>query len=467
MGFKRSIFAALTLMTQTQTKIRILFSCPGRISPFLLSLLAASILLTVSASAQISLTTAVDLALRNSPRVRMATADVDKARAVLAEAHDVYIPTIVAGSGLGYAYGVPVTPPSVFNISSQSLVYNSSQRDYIRSATGGLEAANLALIDIRQQVAEDTTVTYMALDYDLERLKVMSTQRSYASRLTQIIEDRLAVGQDTQVELTRSRRNSAQFRLQDLQLQEDIDSRREHLARLTSLPATSLITIHSSIPPLPTVIASPPSYESPGVKAAYATAQAKQEQAFGDARKLWRPEIYFVAQYNRLASFNNLNLYYQNYNPNNIDIGIQINFPMVNSALRAKGRETSADAIHSRAEADLFRDQAAEGRVKLDHATQELQARVELANLDRELAQDQLDVVRLQLLSGVGDSNQQMTPKDEQNALIQERQRYLDLLDADFQLQESQINLMLRTGQLEDWLKAAAQSQPATPISVP
>ncbi len=60
-----------------------------------------------------------------------------------------------------------------------------------------------------------------------------------------------------------------------------------------------------------------------------------------------------------------------------------------------------------------------------------------------------------------------MTPKDEQNARIQERQRYLDLLDADFQLRESQINLLQQTGQLEDWLKSAAQSQPSTPLSVP
>jgi outer membrane protein TolC len=455
-------------MTEIQAKIRRPALRPGRIHiPSLLFFLAVLTSLPIPASAQISLTTAVDLALRNSPRVRMAMADVDKARAVLAQAHDVYIPTIVGGSGLGYSYGVPVTPPSVFNFTAQSLAFNTSQRDYVRSARAGLDAANLSLMDIRQQVAADTTVTFLALDNDLQRLAVMSTQRDYAARLTQIVEDRLTLGQDTQVELTRSRRNSAQFRLQALQLDEDIDMRREHLARLTALPAASLITVHSSIPALPAVIASPPGYQSPGVKAAYATAQAKQEQAFGDNRKLWRPEMYFVAQYNRLSTFNNIQQFYVSYNPNNIELGIQLNFPMVNTVLRAKGHESTADAVHSRAEADLFRDQAAEGRVKLDHATQELQARVELANLDRQLAQDQLSALQVQLRLGVGDSNQQMTPKDEQNALIQERQRFMDLLDADFQLQETQINLMQRTGQLEDWLKAAAQSQPTATISAP
>ena len=55
-----------------------------------------------------------------------------------------------------------------------------------------------------------------------------------------------------------------------------------------------------------------------------------------------------------------------------------------------------------------------------------------------------------------------MTPKDEQNARIQERQRYLDLLDADFQLRQIQINMLRMNGQLEDWLKSAAQMQPTT-----
>ncbi len=433
-----------------------------------LRFVALSCLLNTAAHAQISLTTAVDLALRNSPRVHIATADVDKARAVLAQAHDIYIPSIVGGSGLGYSYGVPVSPPSVFNITAQSLAFNTSQRDYVRASSSGLNAANLTLMSVRQQVAEDATVTYIALDYDIERLAVMTTQQGYATRLTQIVEDRLTAGQDTRVELDRSRRTAIQLKLQRLQIEEDLDTRRNHLANLTGLPVANLVTIRASIPAAPSQLTSVPAYEGPGIKAAYANAQAKQEQAFGDARKLWRPEVYFVAQYNRLSTFNNIGQYYVKYNPNNIDLGVQINFPMVNSILHAKARESAADAVHAHVEADLFRDQAVEGRVKLAHANEELAARVELASIDRDLAQDQLDVLLVQLQTGTGsDAGPQMTPKDEQNARIQERQRYLDLLDADFQLRQVQVNLLQQTGQLEDWLKTAAQSQPSTPLRVP
>jgi outer membrane protein TolC len=392
----------------------------------------------------------------------MAMADVDKARAVLAETHDAYIPSIVGGSGLGYAYGVPVTPPSVFNITAQSLAFNYSQHDYMRASNSGLDAANLALMEARQQVAEDVVVTYIALDYDLERLAVITAQQGYAARLTTIVQDRLDAGQDTAVELTRSRRTGVQLKLQRLQLEEDIDTRREHLARLTGLPADSLITIRASIPAVPRDLTAPSNFQPPGVKAAYATARAKQEQAFGDNRKLWRPEIYFVAQYNRLETFNNIAQYYATYNPNSIGLGLQINFPMINAVTKAKGRESAADAAHAKHEADFSRDQAIEGRLKLSRTSQELQARVELADIDRELAQDQLEALLIQLQASSSSATPQMTPKDEQNARIQERQRFLDVLDADFQLRQIQVNMLRQNGQLEDWLKSAAQNQSPT-----
>ncbi len=49
-----------------------------------------------------------------------------------------------------------------------------------------------------------------------------------------------------------------------------------------------------------------------------------------------------------------------------------------------------------------------------------------------------------------------MTPKDEQNARITERQRYLDVLDAKVKLMQTQINLLRQTGELEQWLKAVS-----------
>ena len=116
------------------------------------------------ASAQISLGTAVDLALKNDPKVKMSEAAVEKAQAALEGTKDVYVPTLTADAGYGQGFGVPTSLPTVFSLTSQSLVFNFSQHDNIRAAAAGLAAAKFALKDMREQVEEDVAVTYLNLE---------------------------------------------------------------------------------------------------------------------------------------------------------------------------------------------------------------------------------------------------------------------------------------------------------------
>jgi len=428
---------------------------------------AAAVLVSawVPATAQISFTTAVDLALKNSPRVMAAEAEVGKAQAALEGARDVYIPTLVGGSGLGYSYGFPVGQPSVFNITSQSLLFNYSQQDYIRAARASLDAANLALRDARQAVAEDAAITYLALDRDQQRQSALADQSGYAARLVTIVQDRLGAGQDTPIDLTTARLTAAQIRLARLRAEDDTEANRAHLGRLTGLPAAGLSVVPSSIPQFaaPAEGASLGPMTSPTVEAAYAVAKAKQQIAFGDARYQWRPQIYFAAQYARYSKINNYDIYYLRFQHNNAGIGVEITIPLFDAVHKAKARESAADAARAQHEADSARDQFLEGRLKIHRATAELAARAEVASLDQQLAKQQLDVMLVQLNAGSGSaSGTQMTPKDEQNSRIAEREKFLAYLDAGFQMRQAQINLMRQTGELETWLKSAAQLQDAS-----
>jgi len=417
----------------------------------------------VPAYAQISFTTAVDLALKNSPRVKIAEADVDKARAVLDQTKAVYIPTLIGGSGLGYSYGFPLGQPSVFNFTSQSLLFNYSQQDYIRAARASLNAANLALRDVRQAVAEDAAVTYLALSRDLQRQAALSDQAGFAMRLVNIVQERLDAGQDSPIDLTTVRLSAAQIRLARLRAEDETAADQAHLARLTGLPASGLGVVPSSIPPF-----TPRSGEeahlgpmtSPAVESAYAVAKAKQQTAYGDSRYLWRPQINFVAQYSLFAKFNNYDQFYQHFQYNNLGIGVDIKVPVFDSVNKAKARESAAEAARAVHEADTVRDQFIEGQQKMQRTTEELAARAEVASLDQQLAQQQLDMLTVQLKAGTGNlSGQQMTPKDEQNSRIAEREKFIALLDAEFQMRQAQISLMRQTGQLEPWLKSIAGSQ--------
>jgi len=428
----------------------------------LLIIAACASLASTPAIGQISFTTAIDLALKNSPKVQMAQAEVDKARAVLSETKDVYIPTFSVGSGLGYTYGFPFGAPSLFNVTVQSLLFDQSQRNYIRAAREGLNAANHNLNDVRQQVMEDAATTYLTLDADLERIQASGEESSFADNLTKIVEQRLQAGQDTQIELTRAKLTSANLQLRRIQLEDDADDQRNHLSHLTGLPADGLMTDHASIPAIPAIDKSAIKDSSlpESIKGAYSTAQSKLQSAFGDSRKMYRPQIGLGVQYSRLASFNNYQDYYRPgsfTNFNNLQIGLQFTLPLLDYTRRAKARESLAEAQRSLREADQSRDQFLEGRYKTSHAIRELQARTQVASLQRELAINQIDVVQIQLRESASNA-QPVTPKDAENAKIQERARYLDLLDTDLQLHQMQINLMRSTGRLEDWLKSLSHS---------
>jgi outer membrane protein TolC len=421
------------------------------------------------ACAQISFPTAVGLALKSNPKVLAAQADVDKALAAIQQLRDAYIPVVVGGSGLGPpSYGFPLGQPSIFNITAQSLVFSYSQRDYLRAAQASFDAANFSLKDIREGVAEDTAVTYLALNRDMQREAALQQQQGFADRLVTIVQQRLDAGQDTQIDLTTSRLTAAQIRLARLRAEDETAADRAHLARLIGLPAQGLGIANNSVPAFP--VTSPDLtgtvlITSPAVASAYAIARSKRETAFGEARYLWRPQISFDGQYSRFAKFNNLQDYYFRFQQNNAAVGVQITIPLYDKAHQARAREAAADAAHAEHEADSIRDQFFDSRLRAHHTAAELSARAEIATLDQQLAQQQLDVLLVQLQSGSGNlSGPQMTPKDEQTARITERDKFLALLNANFEAQQAEINLMRAAGELESWIAAASQVQPLVPV---
>jgi outer membrane protein TolC len=387
----------------------------------------------------------------------------------------VYIPAITAGAGLGQAYGYSTNPPTLFSISAGSLVYNPSQMSYIRSARAGLESAELALEEARAVVAQDTALAVIALQRDQQREDAIRQESDYASALENIVQQRLNAGQDTQISLTQARLSTAQFRLTLLRAQDDTANDRGRLARMLGVPETAL-TVDKEFPttPLPDESAPPRTgkYASAGVASAFANAEARRQQAVGDATFLFRPQINMFGQYNRYATFSNSYKQLQQVyldpvtnksrlTANEWFFGIQLSVPIVDFMHRDKGRESSAIATKTLHDAENAQLDALDGEARSSHAIRELQAQVEVAGLQQQLSQQQLDVVLLQLQSGTGNPDApQLTPKDEQNARIAERERFLSLVDANFQLRQAEIQLLRQTGQLLTWLQNARDVSP-------
>ena len=438
------------------------------------------LVLVPESPAQISLATAVDLALRGNPRVQGAQADVAKARAQLSETHDVYVPSVTAGAGLGQSYGYSPNPPTLFTVTGGSLVYSASQNSYIRSARAGLHAAELALEDVREAVAQDTALAFIALDHDQQREQVARQQARYANTLVTIVQQRVDAGQDNQIDLTQAKLTGAQLHLATLRAEDETANDREHLARLIGLPPAAL-TADDNFPAGPVSGDSGETplvhgYANAAVASAFANAEARQLQARGDARFRFRPQINLVAQYQRYATFTSSFAALQKLNgtikADQGAFGVQISLPLFDKYRQAKATESAADAARALHDAQNAQIDALDGQTRIRHTVSELRAQAEVATLQQQLAQQQLDVLRLQLESGTGNPNgPQMTPKDEQNARISERDKYLAVIDASFQLRQAEIRLLRQSGVLETWLRSSAAAPqgniPATPTPQP
>jgi outer membrane protein TolC len=98
--------------------------------------------------------TAIELALKNSAATGLSQADLQRARSVVRETKNVFLPQMVLGSGLGASYGFPLSlegaAPSVFNVNFQGALFNMAQRNYIKAARSDLQVTAAQNADRRR-----------------------------------------------------------------------------------------------------------------------------------------------------------------------------------------------------------------------------------------------------------------------------------------------------------------------------
>jgi outer membrane protein TolC len=408
--------------------------------------------------AQVSLATVVDLAQRNSSAVKLADADVRKAQAVLAQTQDAYIPNLVIGSTVGGSIGFPTGQPSIANASMQSLVLSFPQRQYIRAARAGVEAASLSLKDAREQVALDVSTAYIELDTVDRKLQAALEQQEFTHRLAAIEQQRTESGLDPLSDLLQVRLTSAQIKLRLLHLESRAGSLAAQQASLTALPVGSIGPDRASIPEIPEAKADGAVHATAGIESAGMQAKSRQFQARGDALVGTRPQVSFGAQYNLDSNkLNNYSTYYRNFTPNNFSAGFSIQVPIFDIGNRAKGKQSAAEALRATLEAEQAQRQNEIQIAELTGSLRELETLAEIATLKQQIADEQLKTVLTELEVGNGagagpGAPPQLTPKAEQLARIDERQKFEDALDAGFDLAKTRLSLMRALGHMEDWL---------------
>ncbi|HUB00995.1 MAG TPA: hypothetical protein VMA34_21875, partial [Terracidiphilus sp.] len=93
----------------------------------------------------------------------------------------------------------------------------------------------------------------------------------------------------------------------------------------------------------------------------------------------------------------------------------------------------------------------------LTHTIRELDAEADVASLKQQIADQQLKTVLTQMELGNGSASgpnaqPQLSPEAEQQARIDERQKYQDSLETSLDLAKARLDLLHALGHMQDWL---------------
>jgi len=214
-----------------------------------------SLCLVLHATAEpIPLKWAVELALIHSTTTAIASADEQRADAAYRELRAYYIPQATLGSGLGKSWGFPLSlegaAPSLVNLNMSSAIYNPALQESIRAARVDSQAAAAQSKDQRNQVIQDTVLSYASLNRWEQRIGRLQDEEAAAMKLEEAIVERVKEGIDSPLDRTKAQLGAARLRLRLTEARGSADVLREHLAKLTGLPASSIET-SCGAPPAP------------------------------------------------------------------------------------------------------------------------------------------------------------------------------------------------------------------------
>jgi outer membrane protein TolC len=409
------------------------------------------------AAEPLTLKRAVELTVSHSAVIGTSKEDEQRAFATYLETKDAFVPQLAVGSGLGATWGFPLSlenaAPSIVNVSAQSSLYNPALREFTRAARAEWQATTIQSKDQRGQLVEDAVLTYTELSKWEALIDHLRQEQADALRIENIVDQRIHEGIDNPLERNQARLTTARARLRVTEAQGSIDVLRERLAQLTGVPASSIVTAPESIPDLPLIqadddVPAKAVQISPLVLTAETHAVAAGFRARGEHRALW-PTADFAAQYALLSTFNNYENYFRagSFQRNNATIGVVLRFPFLSFSQRARAQGADADLIHAKKQVQITKNQVSVETLRLQRAVEQLQAAHEVADISNQIAQSNLEAVKIRMDAGTA------TLHDAGDARTQTDERYDALQNANFQLERARISLLRATGELEAWVE--------------
>ena len=428
------------------------------ISPRLIAGFVAALVLGMAAwcgaqdTPSLTLKQAVSLSLRNSRDLALARAQYsvaeDRARVLRSE----FRPNLYTGSGLAYSHGFPQLPggppPDLFGFSYSQALLDEPLRGQLHAAEDRANNQKVELDRARDSVILRTASSYLELAKTRHSLELLRNERTSAQRIIDVTNERVTSGRELPIEITRGELTLAKVEQRVVQLEGRERILTDELQNLTGVSPDQLATVSAEdLPATP----GPPARQQ-FVQAAternVAVVEAEDEEAarrhiLRGERGGYFPIINLLGQYSFLSKLNNYQLFYNHFQRSNFNIGVLVQIPLFGSRTRASIALARSQLAESQLSLGTARNDAQIAAEQKLETLREQDATREVARLDLKLAQESVAVSQTQFDEG------RLTLKDLERAHLDESEKWMAFLDADFSRQQAELDVMATTGQLE------------------
>jgi outer membrane protein TolC len=400
-------------------------------------------------SQKLTLMRAVSLALQNSRELALERAKVATAKNVARVDHAEFLPNLFTGSGAAYTNGIPLAingqPPSLFQLTYSQVLYDAPARGQIRAEEERVKTEEIEMARTHDSVILRTATSYLELAKVHHSLELLRNERASAQEILEFTRKRALSGMELPIEVTKSELAVARI---DQRIAQSL-GRGQILAaqieNLTGVSSGQLDDVSSEeLPQLDQpvdVLVHMALENSPIVKEAESEQVARQKILKGE-RGGYFPTVALIGQYNLLSKFNNYAQYFNSFQRNDLSLGVLIRIPIFNARTPASTALAGSQLSEAQLNVGILQNnEQVAVREAINNLAQQ-DAVLTVARLELKLAQENLAVIQTRFDQG------QSSLKELEQSRLDEGERWVAFLDADFARQEAQLALLEKTGQL-------------------
>lgn len=406
---------------------------------------------TSPAPVALTLRHAVELALQNSKEIQVAKIQASVADHAAQITKAQFMPNLYAGSGAGYTNGIPETPggraPSVFNVTYTEQVFNEPLRGQSKEQQEQAKAQKIALEDAKNNVITRTAMAYLELAKVRHSQELLHAEHDSAEKILQITQERESQGFELPVEVTKAQLIKARVVQRILQLEEREDELEVFLRYQLGMPETQAIEVTPEDLPGEAeqagdnLIAAALTNNT-GLRLAESDVRAKEFRLKGE-RRGYLPTLELVSIYSVLAKFNNYTEFFNHFQRNNYNAGIDVQVPIFSAQLKANIGLAQVNLDAAKASLTSKKTELAADVRQKTRRVREMDAAKEVARLELQLAQQNVAVLQAQFGEG------KLNLREMEKARLDENDKWMAYLDANFQKQQAQLDLLKTAGQLD------------------